>query len=384
MKRNAAPLAVLKVEGRGDLVRFLKVATSLYRDDPAWVPPLLYERLHHLDPARNPYFGHADVAYWIAERAGRPVGRISAQIERTAPLAGDGVREGHFGFIEAEDSADTFALLFRTAEAWLRQRGAGRVLGPFSLSINDECGLLIDGFSTPPFVMMGHARRYYAARMEEQGYVKAKDVIAYSYDLSAEPAPPVRATLAKMRSTTGVTFRSMDPRRFDAEITEVVRIFNDAWRGNWGFVPMSKDDVSYLARNIRPLLRAGDVAFGEVDGCPAAMAVCLPNINEAVADLNGKLFPVNWLRLIWRLKVAGLKTARLPLMGVVQKHQGTTLGALLMLGVVERVRAWHQARGTQVAELSWILEDNRRVRRIIELMGALPYKIYRIYSKELT
>lgn len=380
---SSAPIVVRPVETRRDLVRFVELPARLYHDDAAFVPPLTFERLQHLDRRRNPFFRHADVRFWLAERDGRAVGRISAQLDRMVPVADDGVREGHFGFLDAENSAETFSLLLGAAEAWLRERGVGRVLGPFSLSINDESGLLIDGFETPPFVMMGHAPRYSAPRVEEQGYGKAKDIVAYSYDLAVEPAPSLTAFLRKARSTGVLTFRAMDPPRFDDEISLVVRIFNDAWAGNWGFVPFSNDDLEYLAKTIRPILRAGDVAFGEIEGRPAAMAVCLPNLNEAIADFGGRLLPLNWLKLLWRLKVRGLKTARLPLMGVVREHQGTQLAAALMVGVVDHVRAWHRAHGTEVAELSWILEENRPVRRLIEAMGGRPYKTYRLYRKKL-
>jgi GNAT superfamily N-acetyltransferase len=381
---QSSTVEVRPVASRRDLMRFLKFPAVLYRDDSAWVPPLLFERLHHLDPKHNPFFAHADVEFWIAERAGQAVGRISAQMDRSAQGRGGDEREGHFGFLEAEDSAETFAALLGTAEAWLRACGAVRSLGPFSLSINDESGLLIDGFETPPFVMMGHARRYYATRVEQQGYAKAKDIVAYLYDLAAEPAPAVKAFMNKTHSVPGLTFRSMDPRRFDQEIAEVVRIFNDAWAENWGFVAMSNDDLRYLAQNIRRLLRPGDVAFGELGGTTVAMAVCLPNVNEAIADFGGRLLPANWLKLLWRLKVAGLKSARVPLMGLVRRYQGTALGAALMLGVIERVREWHRAHGTQIAELSWILEENRPMRRMIELIGGRPHKTYRIYQKVLT
>jgi GNAT superfamily N-acetyltransferase len=380
---QSSTVEIRPVASRRDLVRFLGLPAMLYADDPAWVPPLLFERLRHLDPAHNPFFAHADVEFWIAERAGQAVGRISSQIDRSAQGHDGDDRAGHFGFLEAEDSAETFAALLGTAEAWLHERGARRVLGPFSLSINDESGLLIDGFDTPPFVMMGHARRYYATRVEQQGYGKAKDILAYAYDLTAEPAPAVKAFMSKTHSMPGLMFRSMDPRRFDQEIAEVVRIFNDAWAGNWGFVAMSNDDLRYLAQNIRRLLRPGDVAFGELDGSTVAMAVCLPNVNEAIADFGGRLLPLNWLKLLWRLKVAGLKSARVPLMGVARRHQGTALGAALMLGVIERVREWHRAHGTRIAELSWILEENRPMRRMIELVGGRAYKTYRIYQKDL-
>ena len=379
---NAA-LRVEPVRDRRALVRFLEMPKALYADDPNWVPPLLFERLHHLDVRKNPYFDHAEAAYWVACRDGRLVGRISAQADR-AHLDLHDAATGHFGFLEAEDDPDVFRILLATAEDWLRQRNLTRALGPFSLSINDESGLLIEGFETPPYLMMGHARPYYAHRLEQQGYTKAKDLIAYAYDLSTEPPATIRAFVDKAKAENDLRFRPMDKSRFGAELAMVVEIFNDAWSGNWGFLPFSEPEMRYLANNLKPLLRADDVAIAEIGGEPVAMAVSLPNVNEAIADLGGRLLPFGWAKLIWRLKVAGTKTARLPLMGVRRQYQGTPLTAALMLGVIDLIRVSHRARGTEWSELSWILEDNRPTRRLIEKFGGRAYKTYRVYEKDLS
>ena len=378
-----AALRVEPVRDRRALVRFLEMPKALYADDPNWVPPLLFERLHHLDVRKNPYFDHAEAAYWVACRDGRLVGRISAQADR-AHLDLHDAATGHFGFLEAEDDPDVFRILLATAEDWLRERNLTRALGPFSLSINDESGLLIEGFETPPYLMMGHARPYYAHRLEQQGYTKAKDLIAYAYDLSTEPPATIRAFVDKAKAENDLRFRPMDKSRFGAELAMVVEIFNDAWSGNWGFLPFSEPEMRYLANNLKPLLRADDVAIAEIGGEPVAMAVSLPNVNEAIADLGGRLLPFGWAKLIWRLKVRGTKTARLPLMGVRRQYQGTPLTAALMLGVIDLIRVSHRARGTERSELSWILEDNRPTRRLIEKFGGRAYKTYRVYEKDLS
>ena len=368
-------------DGRG-LRRFLDLPARLYAGDPHWVPPLLLERKEHLDPAKNPYFKRAEVAYWLASANGRPVGRISAQVNH-AHLEHHQDATGHFGFLEAEDDPAVFAALFHTAEAWLRARGMQRAMGPFSLSINDECGLLVEGFDTPPYMMMGHAPRFYAPRAEEQGYRKAKDLICYAFDTTAELPAPARRILDKLANVGGLRFRHMDMRRFDDELRTIVDIFNDAWSGNWNFVPFAPDEVRFLAKSLRPIVRPRDVWIGEVGGEPAAMVVVLPNLNEAIADLGGRLLPLGWLKLLWRLKVRGTRTARMPLMGVRRRYHGTPRGAALALGVIDAVRSHHRDHGARAAELSWVLEDNLPTREIIEMVGGRAYKTYRIFEKAL-
>ncbi len=374
--------SISEVRDRGAMIRFLEMPRALYADDPNWVAPLLFERLNHLDPRKNPFFAHAEAAFWIASREGRAVGRISAQVNR-AHLDRHRDGTGHFGFVEAEDDPEVFALLLDTAEAWLRNHGLNRILGPYSLSINDESGLLVDGFNTPPSLMMGHARPYYATRMEQHGYVKAKDLIAYDYDLLSEPPETLRAFIRKAQAENELTFRPLNMTRYDQELAMIVDIFNDAWAGNWGFLPFAEPEVHYLAKNLKPLLKAECVSIAEISGEPAAMAISLPNINAAIADLNGRLMPFGWAKLLWRLKVRGVDSARLPLMGVRRRFQGTPVSTALMLGAIDSIRDYHRGHGTRQAELSWILEDNRPVRKLIEMFGGRPYKTYRLYAKDL-
>ena len=375
-------LRIQPVEDRRTLKQFLKMPARLYAGDPNWVQPLMFERLEHLNPKKNPYFEHAEVGYWLALRGERPVGRISAQIDRLHLERYDDAT-GHFGFLEAEDDTEVFAALFEAAETWLRARGMRRATGPFTLSINDETGLLIEGFETPPYLMMGHAPHYCAARVEERGYRKARDLMAYAFDVVALPPPRARRMLERLSKGSGLSFRPIEMRRFDQELQTIVDIFNDAWSDNWSFVPMTPKEVRYMGKNLKPIVRAGYAWIGEADGEPAAMTVTLPNINEAIADLGGRLLPLGWAKLLWRLKVRGTGTARMPLMGVRKKYQGTQRGAALALGVIEAVRSWHADHGAKEAELSWVLEDNRPSRDIIEMVGGRPYKTYRVYEKIL-
>ncbi|MGH6943954.1 MAG: N-acetyltransferase, partial [Geminicoccaceae bacterium] len=262
------PVRIEPVTGARGLKEFLALPFRLYAHDTSWVPPLMLERRQHLDPRRNPFFARAEVAYWLARRDGESVGRISAQVNR-AHLERHRDATGHFGFLEAEDDPETFAALFEAAEAWLRARGLARCVGPFSLSINDESGLLVEGFESPPYIMMGHALPYYGARVEEQGYVKAKDLIAYLLDTTAEL--PARATrlFDKLGRTSGLRFRHLEMARFDEEVRTIVDIFNDAWADNWGFVPFSDEEMRHLGKSLKPLLREEYVAIGEIDGVPA-------------------------------------------------------------------------------------------------------------------
>lgn len=379
---SAAPLRIEPVSGRRRLREFIEMARRIYASDPHWVPPLVFERLDNLDARKNPFFDHAEVACWIARRDGLAVGRISAQVNR-AHLARHNDATGHFGFLEADDDQEIFDALLGTAEAWLRERDMKHVVGPFSLSINEESGLLIAGFDTPPLVMMGHARPYYAKRLAAAGYVKAKDLFAYAYDASVEPAPTLAASLARATRKHDIRFRPADMKRFASEVTTIFDIFNDAWDGNWGFVPFSAKELDHVAATLKPILRADDVAIAEIDGEAVAMAVSFSNVNEAIADLRGRLLPFGWAKLLWRLKVRGTKTARLALMGVRREFHGTTRGAALALGVIDTLRSAHLRRGTRGGELSWVLEDNLPTRRLIEMYGAKPYKTYRLFTKDL-
>jgi hypothetical protein len=231
-------------------------------------------------------------------------------------------------------------------------------------------------------MMMGHARRYYGPRVEEQGYRTVKNLIAYFYDGTAPP-PRAKRMFERLIRGAGLNFRPIEMRRFDAELDIIVDIFNDAWSDNWGFVPMTPAEVRYMGKNLKPLVRPEYAWIGEVEGEPAAMTVTLPNINEAIADLNGRLLPFGWAKLLWRLKVRGTRSGRMVLMGVRKRYQGSPRGAALALGVIEAVRSWHAAHGAREGELSWVLEDNRPTQDLLDLLGARAYKTYRIYEKSL-
>jgi hypothetical protein len=352
---------------------------SIYADDPAWVPPLILERKEHLSP-RNPYFEHARYQSWIAYRNGTAVGRISAQIDQLHIDQGHGA-EGFFGMIEAEDNAETFAALLNTAETWLRDHGMQRVLGPYSLSINQEPGLLVDGFDTPPYLMMGHARPYYAKHIENNGFKKAKDLLAYIIDGDFKASAAMQAITRRAKGR--VRMRSLRKSHFDADLKIIGDIFNDAWSQNWGFIPFTEKEFEELGKNFKLLVDYELIKIAEVDGVPAAMLVVAPNVNEAIRDLNGRLLPFGWLKLLWRLKIKFPQTARIPFMGVRRQYQDSLLGAALAFMMIQAVQAPGIKRGVKHVELSFILEDNMGMRNIIESISGIVHKRYRVYSKDL-
>lgn len=374
-------LVVAPVADRRGLADFIRVPWHVYADDPNWVPPLVAERREHLGP-KNPYFRHAEARYWTAYRGGRPVGRISAQVDRLFQER-HGAETGHFGLFEAPDDGEVVAALLEAAEAWLRERGVRRALGPFSLSINDECGLLVEGFDRPPMLLMGHARPHYDARLVEHGYAKAKDLLAYAYDTSSPLPETVRRVLEQAGRAGDVRLRPLRAGRLREELAVIVDIFNDAWSENWGFVPMTEAEVDHMARSLKPLIREEFVAIAELAGEPAAMVVALPNLNEAIADLDGRLVPFGLARLLWRLKVRGLASARVALMGVRRRHRDSLMGSALAFMLIDHIREAGLRAGVRRVELSWVLEDNAGMRRVIEAVGGRHAKTYRIYEKAL-
>ena len=289
---------------------------------------------------------------------------------------------GFFGFLVAEDNAETFRALFETAEGWLREKGMQRIRGPFSLSINDECGLLVEGFDSPPPIMMGHALPYYGERVEEQGYVKEQDLLAYRADPKLAHQPHLEPLTKRFSSRVKVRMLRRD--RFGEELEIIRDIFEDAWSENWGFIPFTLAEFTELGKNLKFLVDPESVSIAEVDGEPVAMMVMFPNLNEMIRDLNGRLLPFGWLKLLWRLKVSGARSSRVPLMGVRRRYHGTMLGAALALMSIAPIHEHACRKGIADVDMSWILEQNKGMRKIIELIGSDVYKRYRIYQKDLT
>ena len=372
-------LEIRTVSKRSDVEQFIRQPWRIYQKDPAWVPPLLYDRRQLLSPD-NPFFKHAKMCSWLAFRDSRPVGRISAQIDHLHLEHVDSAT-GFFGMLEAEDDPDVFDRLMGKAESWLRENGMRQMIGPFNLSINHDCGLLVDGFDTPPFFMMPHNPPYYEKRILDRGYRVIKDTLAYLLDIDTEPSAAIKA--AVKRHAKSIHVRPVNLKRLSEELEILRDIHEDAWSQNWNFVPFTTEEFSHMGRDLKLLVPPGLVQIAEIDGQPAAMMVAFPNINEAIADLNGKLLPFGWAKLLWRLKVSFPRTARVPLMGVRRKYHNSMLGAALALMTVNQARTAGAKLGIRKIELSWILEDNKGMRSILEAIGARVHKRYRFFSGDL-
>jgi hypothetical protein len=379
MRQNRDELTVQAVQDGRPQRDFLRLPQTLYARDPHWIAPLRLEQRQRFG-RKNPFFQHARWASWVAYRGSRAVGRISAQIDQ---LHLDRYRDdtGHFGSLEAEDDPSVFEALFEAAEQWLRSAGMQRVTGPFNLSINEECGLLVDGFDTPPCIMMGHARPYYGRQIASLGFGKAKDLFAYRIAPDFE-VPRVMRTLAD-KAAGRVRVRPLNRKDLASELRLLRDIFNDAWSENWGFVPFTEAEFNEVGRAMTLLLDDDFVQIAEVEGEAAAMIIVLPNINEAISDLDGRLLPFGWARLLWRLKVNYPTSARIPLMGVRKRYQHSRLGPTLAFMVIDALRAPVIRRGIREVEMSWILEDNSAMRGMIESLGGEAYKRYRLYEKQL-
>jgi len=373
-------IEIREVDGADDLETFISVPWSIYQDDPNWVPPLKFERREALS-AKNPFFKHARWKAWIAYCGGQPVGRISAQIDDLY-LEKHDAHTGFFGLIEAPDDPAVFTALFSTAEDWLQEQGMKTVLGPFNLGINQEIGCLVEGFDSPPYVMMGHAMPYYGSSIEGQGYEKAQDVLAYELDKYMYEIPSIVRRI-KERQSDKMSLRRVDRKNTAAELEIMRDIFNDAWSENWGFVPFTREEFNAVGKELFMVVPAGFTWIAEAEGEPAAFIVMIPNLNEAIADLNGKLFPFGWAKLIWRLKIKAPKSGRIALMGVRKMHQHTRLGPALALATIGALHEPGTKRKMERIEMSWILEQNQGTRSIIEKMGGAISKRYRMYSKEL-
>lgn len=373
-------IRIEKVQDKQELNEFITLPMTLFRDDPNWIDPLFIERKEHLSK-KNPGTDHITWQAWIAKKEGKVVGRITAQID-TLHRELHGEDTGHFGMIDAIDDPEVFSALFAAAEEWLKSQGARKITGPFSLNINQESGLLIDGFDTPPSTMMPHSKPYYGARVEEQGYTKGIDLLAYwmqRTDLHFNPG------LSKLmdRVRAQVTIRRLNRKQFAQEMQVMREIFNSGWQHNWGFVPFTEHEFATMGDQLKFLVPDDMIYIAEIEGKPCAFIVGMPNINEAAADLHGRLLPLGWAKLLWRLKVSGVRTARVPLMGVREEYQFSRIGPVIALLLIEALRDPFKARNIDALEMSWILETNTGMNNILKKIGALPYKQYRLYEKQL-
>ncbi len=365
----------------GRLDDFLNVVDYIYRGDTAYVRPLDMELKDRLNPRKNPFFEHGEGVVFCAYRNGFPVGRCTASIDRGhLDRYGDGV--GFFGFLDTVDDEEVARELLSRAESWLRGKGMKSVRGPLSLSINEETGCLVEGFDTPPYIMMPHHKPYQGALIEKAGYTKAKDFFAWKYTVGEVNKRVARAR-QEIKALPEVTSRTIDMKNLAQDVELVVDVFNDAWSDNWGFVPATRNEVKKMAADFKLILLPEITCIVSIDGEPAAVAIALPNLNALVRDFDGKLFPMGLPKLLWRLKVDGPKSARLILLGIRKKWRQSRKYAALSAFMYAEMNDGGRKLGIKEGELGWTLEDNGRVNAGIQMMGAKQYKRYRVYEKAL-
>jgi hypothetical protein len=380
-------LVISPVSGKADKQAFVALPWTIYADDPNWVAPLKSEAHDLITPGKNPFFEHAEAQFFLARRGSEVVGRISAHIDRLAltitPEQGMGPGTGNFGLLEAKD-AEAAAALIAAAEDWLRARGMTRALGPISLSIWEEPGLLIKGHDHPPTVMMGHQSAAYQPWIEAAGYRPVKQLLTCALDIS-QPFPPlIQRIVQSGEKNPRIVIRKVDKAKFEQEAAIIVGILNDAWGRNWGFVPITDTEIAFIGKKLKPIVFEDLIRIAEVDGEPVAFMMTLPDLNEVLKPLNGNLFPFGWAKLLWWLRKPKVRTMRVPLMGVVQKLQATRLASQLAFMMIEFIRRASVAEyGATRGEIGWILDDNQGMNAIAEAIDSKVNKVYQIYEKTL-
>ena len=380
---SSSGLSVTQVCGRRELREFVMLPFRLYRGDPHWVPPLISERMAFLDPARNPFFRHADVALWLARRGGQVVGRISSHIDHLHDHT-HGERVGMFGFFESEDDVTVADALLARAREWCGARAAQFLRGPLSFSLNHECGLLVDGWDGPPTFMMPYNPPGYATLLERFGLTKTMDLLSYTLrrsDIQGDPGKLPLELIARAeaaRREHAVSLRRVDMRCFDREAATALEIFRQAWRSNWGFVAPSDREGTAICRGLKRIVVPDLFFFAESGGVPIGFSAAAIDVNQVLAHLHGRLFPLGWLKALWHTR--RITRLRLMLFGVLEQHRGKGVEALLML---ETLKAALASRYPTL-ELSWILESNMPVHHLITGVGAAygirVHRRYRIYQ----
>jgi len=371
-------LEIRPVAGRRDLNTFIKLPWRLYRNERNWVPPLIAERRRFLDRRRNPFFRHAEAQYFIAWRDGRPVGRITAQVDRNFNVFQDNAW-GMFGFFECERDPEAAEALLDAAERWLRARGRDRMVGPMDFTTNDECGVLVEGHERTPIILTPWTHPYYPDLLEGAAMTKAMDLLMWELRIQGrEKVNPIIWDLAEQVETKhGITVRNMRKRDLQAEISRFLEVYNAAWERNWGFVPLTDEEVRHYAKDLKPLLDENWAFIAERDGETIGAALTLPDYNQVLAHMNGRLLPIGWAKFLWyRRKVDRVRVFAL---GVKPEHQHTGVAAAFY------ERHFHAAATTPQSwgEMGWILETNKPMNRAMEGMGGEIVARYRIFEREI-
>jgi GNAT superfamily N-acetyltransferase len=356
------------------LKEFIELPYTLYRDNPFWVPPLRIAVKELLDRAKHPFYANAAAEFFLARREGRVVGRIAAIVDRNHNKFHE-ENAGFFGFFESTDDPEVAAALLGAAREWVFARGAGLLRGPVNPSTNYECGLLVDGFESHPMVMMTYNPPYYPALMEKVGLRKAKDLNAYVNTAAAVELEKIGRVADRKLAKSGVTVRSINMKDFDNEVVRIWDLYNSAWKRNWGFVPMTREEFFLMGKEMKQILKPDLVLMGEAGGKPIGFALALPDVNFALKAAGGSLFPTGLLKILYYQRL--IKSLRVLALGVVEEYRSSGLAATFY---VRLTRVARELGYSGDCEMSWILEDNVLMIRSLEVMGARHYKTYRIYE----
>lgn len=370
-------VTVHAVKSKSELREFVRLPWKIYAGDRNWVPPLIMDMKKILDKQKNPFFQHSDAELFLATKNGEVVGRIAAIINNNHnQFHNESI--GFFGFFESMDDQTVAEELFKVAETWVKERRCTHLRGPMNFSTNDPCGLLIEGFDSPPVILMTYNPPYYASLIEKAGLSIIKQLYAYSYDRDM-PMPERFVALAqKTLADDSIKFRTIDMKHFDDEVGRVQTIYNDAWQSNWGFVPMTAAELQHMAKELKPIVDPDIVYFAEVDGEIAGFSLAIPDYNEILKGINGRLLPFGIFKLLMNRKK--IKRVRVITLGVRKKFQKKRgLAPTFYYETYRRGRDKGYARG----EFSWILDDNLLMNRALDGLGAVLYKKYAIYEKPL-
>lgn len=372
-------IEVVAINCKSDFQNFLKVLDTVYDKTDKWCKPLNIEKSIAFSE-KQPIFNHLNWAGWVGYIDGVPSGRITAQIDRLY-IDKENCKTGFVGFFEACNNDKLIGGLFKAAETWLSQRSVKKILGPFSFNINQEVGLLVEGFQTPPYVMMPNGKNYYQKAFEKHDYYKSMDT--YCFDIAAKfnPPPLMKKLIGQLPNELKV--RSLNKNKIAEDLETLRLIFNDAWSNNWGFIPFTKEEFFRLGNEMLKIIPFNFIQIAEINDEPVAFITLIPNINPVIHSMNGKIFPFGWIKFLYNLKWKYPKQARIPLMGVKKKYHNTKLGPGLALKVVDSLRYPGISKGVETVEMSWILENNSAMRNIIKILGGVKTKTYRIFEKKI-
>jgi GNAT superfamily N-acetyltransferase len=374
-------IVVRQISSIKDKKAFVRLLWDIYQGDPNWVAPLMMDRLKLIDEVKNPFYRHADVAWFLAEDEGRPVGRIAAIVNNNHNSFYHD-RVGFFGFFESYHDQKIADALFKSAEAFLRSKGMTASRGPANPSFNDEAGLLVEGFDRPPVMLMTYNPKYYAELIEHAGYKKEKDLYAWALSQEGAHSAKLERVAKALQERNKITVRSFDKKHFAREVDIIKRIYNAAWENNWGFVPFTDAEMDFLAADLKQVFDPDIVLFAEMNGEPVGFGLSLPDINQSFHA--GSTIPPGIMNLpsgVWKLltKKKAIDTVRILVLGVLKEFRGRGIDALLYWETMERAKK----KGYNFGEASWVHEDNEPMNRAAQMMNGKKYKTYRVYEKAL-